>query len=320
MSFALERFFPDASRLILGTMHLGGSWDQQALSTENINEAFDIVSTALEQGINVIDCADIYTHSKAEQTLGELFKRERSLRQHLIVQSKIGIRLCPQVNVKQYDLSSAWIQESVNASIKRLHDNPLDILFLHRPDPLMDLNDTAKALNQLFQQGKYSYLAVSNMHAGQIAYLQSALDAPIIANQLEMSLVKHEFVSEGITTNMAENASSGFPRGTLEFCLQSNIQLQAWSPIAQGSLSQDNHNEKYLAQTHKILVELSSEYNCDINTIVLAWLLKHPAKIQPVLGTKNPKRLKDLCKALNIELSREHWYLLLESILGKEIP
>jgi predicted oxidoreductase len=321
MTLPIHQYFPDASQLILGTMHLGGGWNSHPVSGQDIDQAFDLVSRAIESGINVIDMADIYTFGKSEQTIGELFKRERSLRHHLILQSKVGIKLTPTFDVKQYDLSGDWITSSVNASIKRLHDNNLDILFLHRPDPLMQLDDTANALLKLHEQGKFEYLAVSNMHAGQIAWLQSALNIPIIANQLEMSLASSDFVEDGITTNMAQNAQNGFPRGTLEYCHQAGVQLQAWGAMAQGLYSSEGeHDDKNVMATRALVAKYAEEFAVDANAIVLAWLMQHPSNIQPVLGTTNPERLALATKALDVKLTREQWYLLFETRRGIEVP
>jgi predicted oxidoreductase len=320
MTLPINQYFPDASRLILGTMNIGG-WDQEPINKDHINGAFDLVTTAVENGINIIDLADIYTFGKSEKTIGELFKRERSLRHHLILQSKVGIKLTPTVDIKHYDLSGDWITESVNNSIKRLHDNNLDILFLHRPDPLMRLEDTANALTKLHEQGKFEYLAVSNMHAGQIAYLQSALNIPIIANQLEMSLASSDFVEDGMTTNMSINANNGFPRGTLEYCQQAGVQLQAWGCMAQGLYSKDKTDgTEQVKATRKLVAQYAAEYEVDENAIVLAWLMRHPSMIQPVLGTSNNKRLEQLCAATKINLTREQWYGLLEAKRGQEVP
>ncbi|MFW8590824.1 aldo/keto reductase [Glaciecola sp. 2405UD65-10] len=321
MTLPIHQYFPDAGQLILGTMHLGGGWNSNPVSGQDIDQAFDLVSRAIESGINVIDMADIYTFGKSEQTIGELFKRERSLRHHLILQSKVGIKLTPTFDVKQYDLSGDWISSSVNASIKRLHDNNLDILFLHRPDPLMQLDDTANALLKLHEQGKFEYLAVSNMHAGQIAWLQSALNIPIIANQLEMSLASSDFVEDGITTNMAQNAQNGFPRGTLEYCHQAGVQLQAWGAMAQGLYSSEGeHDDKNVMATRALVAKYAEEFGVDANAIVLAWLMQHPSNIQPVLGTTNPERLALATKALDVKLTREQWYLLFETRRGIEVP
>lgn len=321
MILPIHQYFPEASRLVLGTMNLGGGWNQTPVSGADIDQAFDLVTKAIEHGINVIDLADIYTFGKSETTMGELFKRERSLRHHLILQSKVGIKLTPTVDVKHYDLSGDWITESVNASIKRLHDNNLDILFLHRPDPLMKLDETANALMKLHEQGKFEYLAVSNMHAGQMAYLQSAINVPIIANQLEMSLASADFVEDGITTNMHMNAENGFPRGTLEYCHQAGIQLQAWGAMAQGlyAKEQDSQDPKVQA-TRQLVAQYANEYGVEANAIVLAWLMRHPSNIQPVIGTTNCDRLAQICKATDINLTREQWYKLLEAKRGQEVP
>lgn len=330
-TLAIHQYFPDASRLILGTMNLG-AWDDSPVTTEDINQAFDLVTQAIELGINVIDLADIYTYGKSEKIIGELFKRERSLRHHLILQSKVGIKLpplnTPIKHTKHYDLSADWISESVDNSIKRLHNQNLDILFLHRPDPLLELEPMMEALSKLHEQGKFEYLAVSNMHAGQLAWLQSATSIPIIANQLEMSLEKAGFVEDGITTNMDENNQHGFPRGTLEFCQQAGIQLQAWGALSQGLYSGDEIDEKTYTEdkltaiktTRELTQTLAQEYGVDKNAIILAWLLRHPSGIQPVLGTSKSSRLKGLSQAMNIELSREHWYALFEASRGQEVP
>ncbi|MFT4652443.1 MAG: putative oxidoreductase [Kangiellaceae bacterium] len=325
MKLPINDYYPEASRLILGCMNLGGGWNDNPVAGKDIDQAFDLVTKALEIGINVIDLADIYTFGKAEKTIGELFKRERSLRHHLILQSKVGVKLTPSFDICHYDLSGDWITETVNASIKRLHDNNLDILFLHRPDPLMQLEETANALMKLHEQGKFEYLAVSNMHAGQIAYLQSAIEVPIIANQLEMSLASYDFVEDAITVNMPINAHNGFPRGTLEYCQQAGVQLQAWGPMAQGRFGQDQASGNTNATpatkaTATIVQQLANEYGVDTNAIVLAWLMRHPANIQPVLGTTNCDRLASAQKAIDIQLSREHWYSLFESIRGQRVP
>lgn len=321
MTLPIHQYIPEASRLVLGCMNLGGGWNDNPVSGADIDQAFDVVSKALELGINVIDLADIYTFGKAEKTIGELFKRERSLRHHLILQSKVGIKLTPTFDICHYDLSGDWITESVNASVKRLHDNNLDVLFLHRPDPLMQLDETANALMKLYEQGKFEYLAVSNMHAGQIAYLQSAIQVPIIANQLEMSLSSFDFVEDGITTNMPINAQNGFPRGTLEYCQQSGIQLQAWGAMSQGRFAkQESSDCLHTEATRKVVQQMAKEYDVDANAIVLAWLLRHPANIQPVIGTTNSERLESACKALDIKLTKQQWYLLFQSIRGQRVP
>ncbi len=321
MKLPIHQYYPEASQLILGAMHLGAPWDSSPVSKDNITEAMDLLSTALDNNINILDLADIYTFGKAETTIGEVFKRERSLRPHLILQSKVGIKLPTEDTVKQYDLSAAWLTESVNASVKRLHDNQLDVLFLHRPDPLFRLDESMEALSKLHQQGKFEYLAVSNMHAGQIAYLQSGTQIPIIANQLEMSLQSYDFVEDGITTNTKLNATNGFPRGTIEYCQQTNMQLQAWGSMAQGRFSSLNDNASpEQKNTFEETSRLAQQYDTNNAAIVLAWLMKHPANIQPVIGTTKSERLIDAAQSVGIKLSRNDWFSLYQAIRGSEIP
>ncbi|MDT0629993.1 aldo/keto reductase [Alteromonas sp. W364] len=318
----IHDYYPQASQLVYGCMNLGGGWNNNSVSDSDIKEATAIVETCLAHKINVFDLADIYTFGKSEEVFGQVLKSMPSLRKQMILQTKVGIKLTPTHEVKQYDLSPEWITKALNNSLKRLQSENVDILFLHRPDPLMDLDDTAEALNKLHKQGKFSHLAVSNMHAAQIAWLQSATTVPIIANQLQMSLEHADFVEETITTNMKEGCSSGFPRGTLEFCEQQNMQLQAWGSLAQGKYSgnsSDSPTEAELA-TSKLVSQLANRYSSNANAIVLAWLMKHPVNIQPVIGTTNTDRIIECTKAGKVNLSREDWYLLFEKARGHEIP
>ncbi len=318
----IHDYYPQASQLVYGCMGLGGGWTDAPANEQDTRQAQHIIETCLENKVNVFDLADIYTFGKAEEVFGKVLKASPELRKNMIVQTKVGIKLTPVHDVKQYDLSPEWITTALNSSLKRLQSENVDILFLHRPDPLMDLDDTAEALQKLHKQGKFSHLAVSNMHAGQIAWLQSAVSFPIIANQLQMSLQHADFIEETITTNMKEGCNSGFPRGTLEFCEQQNIQIQAWSPLARGIYtgnpsSAPDANE--LATT-KLIAQLANRYSSNTNAIVLSWLLKHPINIQPVVGTTNIARIIECAKAPIVSLSRDDWYLLFETARGHEIP
>lgn len=319
---ALREFFPDTTPLIYGCMGLGGGWNQSVSTAADIKKAQEVIETCLEKGINTFDLADIYSLGKAEGVVGEVLKSSPNLRDKMLIQSKVGIKLGPNVEVKQYDLSASYITKAVEDSLNRLGLEQLDILFLHRPDPLMDLDETAAALTKMRSQGKFKHLAVSNMHAGQIAWIQSALDFPIVANQLELSLAHADFVEEGITANMKESCQSGFPRGTLEYCEQQSVQIQAWGALAQGSYTgntPDNPSEAQLA-TIKLVKQLATRYSTNANAIVLAWLMKHPVGIQPVLGSTNIERIIECSQAPKIELSRDDWYLLFEASRGQEVP
>jgi predicted oxidoreductase len=318
----IHDYYPHASQLVYGCMGLGGGWNDTPIQEKDVKQAQHIIETCLENKINTFDLADIYTFGKAEEVFGQVLKATPSLRKNILLQTKVGIKLTPTHGVKQYDLSPEWITSALNSSLQRLNSENVDILFLHRPDPLMDLDDSAVALEKLHKQGKFSHLAVSNMHAGQIAWLQSAISFPIIANQLQMSLQHADFVEESITTNMKDACNSGFPRGTMEFCEQQNIQLQAWSPLAKGIFTGNPRHEPTLTElaTAKLLTQLSNRYSSNPNAILLAWLLKHPVNIQPVIGTSDVKRIVECAQASKVNLSREDWYLLLQTARGQDIP
>lgn len=318
----IHDYYPQASQLVYGCMGLGGAWDNAPCEEHDVRKAREVIETCLENKINVFDLADIYTFGKAEEVFGKVLKETPSLRKSMVLQTKIGIKLRPTHAVKQYDLSPEWIKTALNNSLKRLQSESVDILFLHRPDPLMDLDDTADALQKLHKQGKFAHLAVSNMHAGQIAWLQSAISVPIIANQLQMSLQHADFVEESITTNMKEGCNSGFPRGTLEFCEQQNMQLQAWSSLAKGIYTgkpSASPSASEMAAT-KLVEQLANRYSCAPSAILLAWLLKHPINIQPVFGTSNLSRIIECAHAPKVNLTRDDWYLLFETARGQEVP
>ena len=315
-----QEYFPEASRLIFGTMNLGGGWNSNPLSKDDIKQAHELLESCAGHGINVIDLADIYTYGKAEEVIGKVFAQNKALREQFIVQSKVGIRLTPEVSVNHYDLSGRWITEALHASLNRLGIDCLDVLFLHRPDPLMQVENTAAALNNLHKQDMFDFLAVSNMHAGQMAFIQSHVEMPVICNQLELSLAHSGFIEDGITNNMAINADVGFARGTMEYCMQNKIQLQAWGSIAQGQFSDENAKDSKIGNTAKLINKLGEEYDCSNSAIVLAWLMAHPANMQAVIGSTKVDRIADAAQANKVNLSREHWYQILEARRGQSVP
>ena len=230
----LSHYFPNASRLVYGCMGLGGDWDSSPVTREHYTQARDVIETALENNITVFDHADIYTLTKAEQVFGQVLKDAPSLKDKMILQSKCAIRFEDEAGPKRYDFSAKWITESVDGILSRLGIEQLDILLLHRPDPLIELSEVAQTIHDLQASGKIKHLGVSNMHGHQIAFLQSALDTPIVANQLEMSLAFRDWVEDGITTNSAHNRNMGYAPGTIEHCMLNKVQLQAWGSLAQG--------------------------------------------------------------------------------------
>lgn len=316
----MQSYFPQASRLVYGCMGLGGGWNTTPVSREDILHAYHIVEEALSLGITVFDHADIYTFSKAETAFGAVLKQSPQWREKMVLQSKCAIRFEDDLGPKRYDFSAKWISDSVDGILQRLNIEQLDILLLHRPDPLMELEEVSLTIESLMQQGKIKHIGVSNMHAHQIDYLQSALQSPVIVNQLEMSLGFRDWIEDGMTTNSLANRAMGYAPGTLEYCMKNNVQLQAWGSLAQGKYTGVASQNSTDETTINVVQKLASDYETTPEAIVLAWLMRHPANIQPVLGTTNIERLRACQKAVDITLSREHWYALLEAARGQEVP
>ncbi|MDO6477724.1 aldo/keto reductase [Alteromonas sp. 1_MG-2023] len=316
----LSHYFPNASKLVYGCMGLGGDWDSSPVTREHYTQARDVIETALENNITVFDHADIYTLTKAEQVFGQVLKDAPSLKEKMILQSKCAIRFEDEAGPKRYDFSAKWITESVDGILSRLGIEQLDILLLHRPDPLIELSEVAQTIHDLQASGKIKHLGVSNMHGHQIAFLQSALDTPIVANQLEMSLAFRDWVEDGITTNSVHNRNMGYAPGTIEHCMLNKVQLQAWGSLAQGRYTGGNAEFEEDVTTAALVTKLAAEYGVSPEAIVLGWLMRHPAGIQPVIGTTNLQRIRQCTEATNVTLSREHWYALLESARGSDVP
>lgn len=316
----MNEHFPHASRLIYGCMGLGGGWNNSPVTEADITQTRSVIDTVLDLNINVFDHADIYTFGKAEIAFGEALKAAPSLRDNMIIQSKCAIRFDDDLGPKRYDFSANHIHNSVEGILTRLGIEQLDTLLLHRPDPLMELEEVAGTLQLLQQQGKIKHVGVSNMHGHQINYLQSALSTPIVANQLEMSLGFRDWLEDGITTNSAANRNTGYAPGTLEYCMLNNVQLQAWGSLAQGKYTGAKTENSEERATADLVAQLASEYQTTAEAIVLSWLMRHPANIAPVLGSTNIERIKASQKAVDVHLSREHWYKLFEVARGQEMP
>ncbi|MBQ4809949.1 aldo/keto reductase [Pseudoalteromonas luteoviolacea] len=322
-SIPIKKYFPDASNIVYGCMGLGGELgDNNILSSEDTSKAQGAIECALESGINFFDHADIYRRGRAEQVFGQVLHKSPQLRAQMIIQSKCGIRVKHGDNFGCYDFSGDWVTHSVNGILKRLNIEYLDVLMLHRPDPLMEIDELAKAVESLKLSGKINHLAVSNMNLHQISLLQSAVGVPIIANQIEMSLSKLDWLDEGVMVGSQGNHKVDFVSGTLEYCQLNNIQLQAWGSLSKGifcehGLYSSNQNVR---NTAELVKQLSNKYQVESEAIVLAFLMRHPAGIQPVIGTTNTNRIRNAVSALNIHLDRHDWYNLYVSSRGEALP
>lgn len=321
-SYPLSKFLPNVSPIVYGCMGLGGGWNNNSICQADVKQASSAINTALENGINCFDHADIYSLGKAEQVFGEVLKQRPTLREQMFIQSKCGIRFEDKDGPKRYDLSPQWIIHSVNKSLHQLNCEYLDVLILHRPDPLMQPEEIAEAFERLRVDGKVKFLGVSNMQQHQIAALQKAFDAPLVVNQVEMSLQQHDWVDETVYAGNKEGNEINFTAGLLEHCRKNQIQLQAWGSLCQGLYSGVDVSKKSPAiqQTSQLVSRLANEYSVSEEAIVLAWLMRHPAMIQPVIGTTNSQRIKASTQAVQVNLSRAHWYSLYVSAKGQELP
>ncbi|MCY4746955.1 aldo/keto reductase [Pelomonas sp. UHG3] len=320
MSFALplHTHFRDVGPLVYGCMALGGDWNGGPLTEADIAQAHAAIEAALSIGVTLFDHADIYRRGKAEAVFGELLKRDAGLRAKVRLQSKCGIRFGDDTAPGRFDFSADHIERSVDGILQRLGVEHIEILLLHRPDPLMQPAEVARAFGRLKAAGKVGHLGVSNMHAGQMRWLQSALPEPLVANQLEMSLAKLDFIDAGTTFNDPQAATRPGAMawaGTLEYAQQHGVQLQAW-----GSLAQGRFNDPAASAAAKVVHEIAETHRTTANAVLLAWLLRHPAGIQPVIGSGNAERIRACDDAVKIQLSREEWYRLYVAARGQALP
>jgi predicted oxidoreductase len=311
------------SRIGYGCMQLGGRWDRSPISDDERQAAFRIIEIAIDQGITLFDHADIYTLGKSEQVFGEFLQKAPSLRDRIVLQSKCGIRFDddPVAGApKRYDFSERYILESVDGILNRLHTDHLDILLLHRPDPLMEPEEVAAAFSALHRSGKVRYFGVSNHTAAQISLLKKYVEQPLIINQIELNLLHAHAIEEGIVANQT-TAPYAAVDGLLDYCRQHDIAIQAWAPVAGGKLIDPPHTADVRTQQLAAhIAQIATEKDATREAIVLAWLLRHPAGIQPIVGTMHSARLIDSCRANDVVLSREEWYALFTTARGAAVP
>ncbi|WP_373229118.1 aldo/keto reductase family oxidoreductase [Cohnella sp.] len=312
-----------ASQLVLGCMGLGGGWNRDPLTEENLKQAHQAVDAALAIGINMFDHANIYTMGKAEQIFGQVLKERPEVRGSILLQSKCGIRFPDEKLPRtRFDFSKEHILSSVDEILTRLGVEKIEILLLHRPDPLVEPEEVAEAFQLLKESGKVGSFGVSNMSEGQMRLLQAYLDEPLVANQLELSLLRTDWLDSTVHVNQEDGKLSSFPEGTIEYCRLENVQLQAWSPLARGLYSgKDLTKEAPAVQmTASLVARMAEEKNVTQEAIVLAFLMRHPAHIQPIIGTVNPQRILACRDADKVILTREEWYDLYVTSRGRVMP
>lgn len=267
-------------------------------------EAEKFINTCIENGANFFDHADIYGGGSCEEAFADAIDMTPAVREKMIIQSKCGIRK------GMFDFSKEHILNSVDGILKRLKTDYLDVLLLHRPDALVEPEEVAEAFDTLKQKGKVNHFGVSNQKPMQIQLLQKYLKQPIVANQLQFSLTNLKMVSNGINVNMENDSAIDRDGSILDFCRLNDITIQPWSPFQYGFFSGVYLDNNDFPELNKKIDELAEKYNVTNNTIVIAWILRHPAKMQPVTGTMNLTRIKEIFKASEINLTREEWYEL----------
>ena len=294
----------EASEIGLGCMRITELQDKK--------EVRNLIDTAMDQGIDFFDHVDIYAKGYAEEVFGEVV--DSAMRQNMIIQSKCGI-----IPGKAYDFSKEHILESVDESLKRLRTDYLDILLLHRPDTLMEPEEVAEAFEILEKTGKVRYFGVSNQNSMQIELLNKYCENRIKINQLQFSIAHCDIVDSGLNVNVHNEAGANRDGSVLEYCRLKNITIQAWSPFQYGMFEGVFLNSEKFPELNRQIEELAEKYQVTNSAIAVAWILRHPAKIQTIVGTTNKNRLTDICKASEVNLTREEWYALYMAA-GKVLP
>lgn len=293
-----------ATRIALGCMRMSDLKGKQAE---------EVVGTALDLGINFFDHADIYGGGLSELRFRDAIKHLNVNRDKMIIQSKCGIR------EGYFDFSKEYILSSVDGILERLGTEYLDFLILHRPDVLVEPEEVAEAFTKLRAEGKVKHFGVSNQNRFQMELLQSYLDEPLAVNQLQLSPAHTPMFDVGLNVNMLNKASIEHDDGIVDYCRLKRVTIQAWSPF-QIDLSRGlfvNHPD--YKELNETIAKLAKNYNVSSEAIVIAWILRHPAKMQAIVGSMNPSRLKAIDKANDIALTRKEWYDIYRSA-GNILP
>ena len=282
----------DAPRVAMGCMRLTGAADADA-----------VIGTALDCGIDYFDHADIYGGGACEEAFGAYLAAHKSLRDRITVQTKCAIRK------GFYDFSKEHIIASADQSLKRLQTDYLDVLLLHRPDTLMEPEEVAEAFTGLERAGKVRHFGVSNHNPYQIELLKTAVEQPLLINQLQFSIPESGLVTSGLNVNMKNDESVMHDGGALEYARIKGITIQAWSPFQQGFIKKPFLGDtEHFPELNRTLTELADQYRTEPISVAAAWILRHPAKIQIISGSMNPERIRAICAGADITLTREEWY------------
>lgn len=285
----------NASEIALGCMRIAGMSNQQIAT---------LIHTALDEGVNFFDHADVYGGGRSEEQFAEALDITPRLRESMILQSKVGIRQ------GFFDFSKEHILAAVEGSLRRLRTEYLDVLLLHRPDALVEPEEVAEAFTILHEGGKVRYFGVSNQNPMQIELLARYVRQPLIINQLQLSITNTGMIDAGLNVNMKIDASIDRDGGILDYCRLKEITIQPWSPFQYGFFEGIFLDNDRFPELNARINEIAATRGVSNTAIAIAWLLRHPARMQPIIGTTNPARVSDACKASGVRLTRQEWYAI----------
>jgi len=286
----------ELSEIVLGMMRI---------SDKSVKEVEELVETALSVGINAFDLADIYGRGRCEELLGLVLKNRPDLREEMWIQSKCGIRI---EEFTYFDFSKNYIIKSVDGILQRLKIDHLDSLLLHRPDALMESDQVAEAFDLLYKQGKVRDFGVSNQNPMMMELLKKDVKQPLAVNQLQLSAAFTPGFESGFHVNMEDSQAAMRDGSIFEYCKLHDVVIQAWSVLQFGYFKGNFvGNEKFQA-LNQVLDRLAIKYGVTSSTIAISWILRYPAKMQAVVGTTNPKHLREVSQAANFSLTRKEWY------------
>ena len=286
----------ELSEIVLGMMRI---------EDKSVKEVEELVETALSVGINACDLADIYGRGRCEELLGLVLKNRPDLREKMWIQSKCGIRI---EEFTYFDFSKDYIIKSVDGILQRLKIDHLDSLLLHRPDALMESDQVAEAFDLLYKQGKVRNFGVSNQNPMMMELLKKDVKQPLAVNQLQLSAAFTPGFESGFHVNMEDGQAAIRDGSIFEYCKLHDVVIQAWSVLQFGYFKGNFvGNEKFQA-LNQVLDRLAIKYGVTSSTIAISWILRYPAKMQAVVGTTNPKHLREVSQAANFSLTRKEWY------------
>ncbi|VKW01861.1 aldo/keto reductase family oxidoreductase [Streptococcus pneumoniae] len=286
----------ELSEIVLGMMRI---------KDKSVKEVEELVETALSVGINAFDLADIYGRGRCEELLGLVLKNRPDLREKMWIQSKCGIRI---EEFTYFDFSKDYIIKSVDGILQRLKIDHLDSLLLHRPDALMESDQVAETFDLLYKQGKVRDFGVSNQNPMMMELLKKDVKQPLAVNQLQLSAAFTPGFESAFHVNMEDSQAAMRDGSIFEYCKLHDVVIQAWSVLQFGYFKGNFvGNEKFQA-LNQVLDRLAIKYGVTSSTIAISWILRYPAKMQAVVGTTNPKHLREVSRAANFSLTRKEWY------------